>query len=45
MNGLPFPGIVLVYLLVWLGVIVFVLAMVWRLVRGVERIAAALERQ
>ena len=44
MNGLPFPGIVIVYFLIWLGVIMFTFAMAWRLVRGIERIAAALER-
>lgn len=35
----------MVYMFVWLGVIVFALTMAWRLVRGVERIASALEKR
>lgn len=46
MNSSPFPGMLIVVpFLIWLGVVAFVIAMMWRLVRGVERIAAALERK
>jgi hypothetical protein len=42
MNSFALPGI---FFLVWLGFIAFALTMAWRLVRGVERIAAALEKR
>lgn len=39
------PSFFLAYFLIWLGIIAFAVVMTWRLVRGVERIAAALERR
>jgi hypothetical protein len=43
--GLPFTLMMFVFPLVYLAVLVFIIAMVLRLVRGVERIAEALERK
>lgn len=40
-----FPVFFLIPLTIWLAVIVFVVVMSLRLVRGVERIAQALERR
>lgn len=46
MDSYTFPYIMmLVPFLVWLGVIVFVMMLLVRLVRAVERVAAALERR
>jgi hypothetical protein len=46
MDGSPFPAAMfLIPVLLWLGMLVFIIAMAVRLVRGVERIAAALERK
>lgn len=45
MNDFPSVGMVmLIPFLIWLAIIAFVITLALRLVRGVERIAAALER-
>ena len=46
MDSYTFPYLMmLVPFFVWLGVIVFVMMLLVRLVRAVERVAAALERR
>ena len=45
MGPAGFPLFFLIPLTIWLAVVVFVVVMSLRLVRGVERIAQALERR
>lgn len=46
MNTFPGPApAMLIPLAIWLGVITFMIMLALRLVRGVERIAAALEQR
>jgi len=46
MNTFPGPALaVLIPLAIWLGVVTFMIILALRLVRGVERIAGALEQR
>mgnify|MGYP000058818155 CR=1 FL=1 len=46
MNSFPGPALaMLIPLAIWLGVVTFMIVLALRLVRGVERIAAALEQR